>query len=162
MRRLLEREIKYLEEHGRFRETRKYTQHGTCSVYDHCVKVAEMSMKINHVLKLHANQKKLIRGALLHDYFLYDWHDPKNGHSPHGFTHPATALKNAVRDYQLTDVEQNIIARHMFPLTIIPPKCREAWIVCMADKICALQETTLPLGKKVAKNKEEIRRSKKK
>ncbi len=29
----------------------------------------------------------------------------------------------------------------MFPLVPVPPTCREAWIVCMADKWCALYET---------------------
>jgi signal peptidase II len=37
--------------------------------------------------------------------------------------------------------EKNIIARHMFPLIPVPPQCREAWIVCLADKWCALGET---------------------
>ena len=29
----------------------------------------------------------------------------------------------------------------MFPLVPVPPTCREAWIVCLADKWCALRET---------------------
>ncbi len=36
---------------------------------------------------------------------------------------------------------KNIIIRHMFPLTLVPPTCTEAWIVCIADKICAIEET---------------------
>ena len=28
-----------------------------------------------------------------------------------------------------------------FPLVPVPPTCREAWIVCLADKWCALRET---------------------
>ena len=28
-----------------------------------------------------------------------------------------------------------------FPLVPVPPTCREAWIVCLADKWCALCET---------------------
>ena len=41
----------------------------------------------------------------------------------------------------VTSRERNIIARHMFPLVPVPPTCREAWIVCLADKWCALRET---------------------
>lgn len=59
----------------------------------------------------------------------------------HGFTHPKRALINATADWNLSDRTQNIILRHMFPLTPVPPACREAWLVCLADKVCALAET---------------------
>ena len=49
--------------------------------------------------------------------------------------------RNAMQDYNISDKEADIILKHMFPLTIIPPNNREAWIVCMADKICATYET---------------------
>lgn len=39
-------------------------------------------------------------------------------------------------------MEREIIKKHMFPLTPIPPTCREACLVCLADKICAAKETT--------------------
>ena len=84
------------------------------------------------------------RGALLHDYFLYDWHDPDPSHRLHGFRHPFFALANAERDFDLTPRERNVIVRHMFPLVPVPPTCREAWIVCVADKACALRETIAP------------------
>ena len=42
---------------------------------------------------------------------------------------------------ELTRREENIISRHMFPLNIVPPMCKEAWLVCLADKICASKET---------------------
>lgn len=83
----------------------------------------------------------LLRGALLHDYFLYDWHDPDPSHRLHGFRHPFFALARAEEDFELTPRERNIIVRHMFPLVPVPPTCREAWIVCLADKWCALCET---------------------
>ena len=78
------------------------------------------------------------RGALLHDYFLYDWH--LTHERWHGFRHPYIALSNASRDFDLTAREKNIIVRHMFPLTPIPPKYRESLLVSTADKICALKE----------------------
>ena len=122
-------------------------QHGKTSVFAHSFNVACISIAIAVVLGIKINERHTVRGALLHDYFLYDWHEKNAGHRFHGFTHPGTALKNAQEDFRLTPVEQNIIARHMFPLCPIPPRCREAWLVCVADKYCALLETVAPLLK---------------
>lgn len=45
------------------------------------------------------------------------------------------------RDFDLSERECDIISKHMFPLTLVPPMHRESWIVSMADKYCALRET---------------------
>ena len=128
------------------KSTRKAIQHGNVSVRRHAINVARYSLLINEKLGIKCNKRDLIRGALLHDYFLYDWHDPsRKREGLHGFVHPKTALKNAREDFELSPVEENIIVRHMFPLTPHPPACREAWLVCAADKYCALQETVHPL-----------------
>ena len=46
------------------------------SVYEHCVRVAVMSLVIAELFKITVDRRSLIVGALLHDYFLYDWHKP--------------------------------------------------------------------------------------
>lgn len=133
-----------LERTGRLARTRDFVQHGNVSVYEHVVSVAKASGAAADSLErlgMRIDRASLIRGALLHDYFLYDWHDPEPWHNWHGFRHPFFALKNAEEDFELTARERNIIARHMFPLVPIPPACREAWIVCLADKWVALRET---------------------
>ena len=125
------------------KSTRKAIQHGNVSVRRHVINVARYSLLINEKLGIKCNKRDLIRGALLHDYFLYDWHD-KDHISPlrlHGFFHPGIALKNAEKEYRLSTKEKDIIRKHMWPLTIIPPTCREAWVVSMADKYCSLMET---------------------
>ena len=126
-----------------FRSTRNYIQHGSIPVYRHCMDVADQSIKISKLLRVNCNERELIRGALLHDYFLYDWHDKyrDNYQRLHGFYHPGIALRNAQKEYSLSDREKDIIKKHMWPLTIIPPACREAWIVTAADKYCSLLET---------------------
>lgn len=134
-----------LETQGRFGLTRSFIQHGTMSVHAHAISVAHASLAMAGRLErlgIRIDRASLIRGALLHDYFLYDWHDPDPSHRLHGFTHPFTALARAEEDFDdLTERERNIISRHMFPLVPIPPTCREAWLVCLADKACALHET---------------------
>ncbi|WP_414630715.1 HD domain-containing protein [Collinsella sp. UBA1693] len=140
----VERAALALERDGRLGLTRGFIQHGTVSVYEHVRSVARASSAIASVLEragVRVDRASLIRGALLHDYFLYDWHDADPSHRLHGFTHPSCALARAEEDFELTERERNIIARHMFPLVPVPPTCREAWIVCMADKWCALYET---------------------
>lgn len=125
------------------KSTRKAIQHGNVSVRRHAINVARYSLLINEKLGIKCNKRDLIRGALLHDYFLYDWHD-KDHISPlrlHGFFHPGIALRNAEKEYRLSTKEKDIIRKHMWPLTIVPPKCREAWVVSMADKYCSLMET---------------------
>lgn len=126
-----------------FRNTRNYIQHGNVPVHRHCINVAGKSIAISKFLRIPCSERELIRGALLHDYFLYDWHDKnrENYHIFHGFYHPGIALRNASREYELTLREKDIIKKHMWPLTVVPPLCREAWIVTTADKYCSFLET---------------------
>lgn len=126
-------------------QMKQFTQHGTTSVFNHCVAVAKFSLLIaqflEKTLRIKVDRRSLVRGALLHDYFLYDWHDPVPAHKIHGFTHPGIAWRNASRDFDMNRIEENIIRRHMYPLTPIPPTKRESIIVCLADKWCAICET---------------------
>ena len=138
---LIREEIENLCENGRFLQMASYIQHGDISVFEHSVGVAYMSVFIARSLHVKLHHMVLIRGALLHDYFLYDWHEKSKDHRLHGFTHPARALKNAEQIFDLTPVEKDIIKRHMFPLTPVPPAYRESYLVCLADKICSSYET---------------------
>lgn len=123
--------------------TRKLIQHGNVSVFAHSLAVAHYSVRIADILNIKCDKRSLIRGALLHDFFLYDWHKMHNaGDGLHGFAHPTTASKNAIRHFRLNKREVDIIRKHMWPLTIRKlPIYRESWIVCIADKYCSLLET---------------------
>lgn len=126
-----------------FNATKAHIQHGNMTVNNHCMNVAKYSIAISEKLGIPCQKEELIRGALLHDYFLYDWHvgDYAKPYKLHGLYHPGRALRNALKEYQLTPREQDIIKKHMWPLTVVPPMCREAWIVTAADKWCSLMET---------------------
>ncbi len=130
-----------LSEHHK--NTKKDIQHGNMSVRQHTINVARHSVLISEKLGIACDRRALVRGALLHDYFLYDWHDRDHANllRLHGIHHPGIALKNAESEFPLTDIEKDIIKKHMWPLTVVPPTCREAWIVSMADKYCSLMET---------------------
>ena len=126
-----------------FNRMKEFIQHGDVTANAHVLRVARCSIALSEYLHISCSRRELIRGALLHDYFLYDWHipDAENPHRLHGFYHPGLALQNAAKEYPLTNREKNIIKRHMWPLTMVPPACREAWIVTAADKWCSLLET---------------------
>ncbi len=118
-----------------------FIQHGNTSCLLHSIAVAYFCYRIAKkmgILRFQTNE--LVRGALLHDYFLYDWHDYRPPEGLHGFTHPGAALKNARVDFELTTREQDIISKHMFPLTPRPPRYRESYLVSMVDKACSLYE----------------------
>ena len=103
--------IEHIAKEGRSDIQKNHIQHGTTTVFDHSVNVAITSLRLSEKLNaagIRVNRRELIRGALLHDYFLYDWHEKDRSHSWHGFRHPATALKNARNDFELTRVEEDI------------------------------------------------------
>ena len=130
-----------------FNRTKFHVQHGDMTVNSHCMNVAKYSLAISDKLAkmgISCKRNELVRGALLHDYFLYDWHDKAylaHRQRLHGFHHPMTALRNAEKEYKLNDTQREIIKKHMWPLSLVPPTCREAWVVTAADKYCSLMET---------------------
>ena len=121
-----------------------FIQHGHITTYAHVMNVVCMSCRVDERLHAHCDKRSLIRGAFLHDFYLYDWHDPTSNDGLHGFKHPERALAKAQALFELNPTERNIIISHMWPLTATKiPRCREAAIVCLSDKLCALYETIL-------------------
>jgi len=121
-------------------KSKNFVQHGKVSVFSHSVAVADYSCRVARNMRLNVDFRSLVRGALLHDFFLYDWHDDWD--LLHGFKHPRMALKNASEQFSLNKKERNIIRKHMWPMTFMNiPTCKEAWLVCLVDKYCSLLET---------------------
>jgi uncharacterized protein len=122
-------------------EMKKFIQHGDITTFDHCLHVAYRSFFLAKKLNLSVDEKSLVYGAMLHDFFLYDWHDKNYDRKRlHGFHHPKTALRNAEKLYLLSKIERDIIIKHMWPLTIKFPKYKESYVVTISDKICSLME----------------------
>ncbi|MBQ9121808.1 MAG: HD domain-containing protein [Clostridia bacterium] len=135
--------IRPIIESEEFLKMREYRHHIRGNVYDHSLKVAYLCYRHYRKHGSRVNPKELLRGALLHDYFLYNRYDKANRKNGllHCFTHPKRALENAKRTYpDLTATEEDIIKRHMFPLIPIPPKTRCGWLVCYYDKIAAIKD----------------------
>ena len=135
--------LKDLKDHPSVLQMKEYKQHGKTTTYDHCMSVARVSYKLDRLLHSKCDKIALLRGAMLHDLFLYDWHDSSScTDGLHGYHHADKALKNAREIFNIGKKEADIIYSHMWPLNISRiPKRREAWVVCMADKYVSLRET---------------------
>jgi uncharacterized protein len=115
-----------------------FTHHGRTTCLKHCETVSYLSY--NLCREWGWDYRAAARGGLLHDLFLYDWHVPDPRRKWHAFTHPQVALRHANSSFSLSDIEQDIIAKHMWPLTLFLPRYKESWIVSMIDKYVTLCE----------------------
>lgn len=109
------------------------------SCFDHSVLVSRISWRICRALGL--DERAAARGGLLHDLYLYNPKDRTAHPGNQCFDHPKFALRNAeTLCGRLTPKEQNIIISHMWPLARRMPRCREAFVVNLSDKLCATAE----------------------
>ena len=117
----------------------RWKHHGPVTTLDHSLFVAFSTYRVARLL--HMDVQAAVRGALLHDLYLYDPADRSAHPGNQCLDHPEFALRNAAALCpDLSDKERNAIVSHMFPLAVHLPRCREALVVNMADKICATLE----------------------
>ena len=149
--------IKHYIKHPKVQSMKEYIQHGDTTTFAHVLQVTKLSYLINRRLHLHADESILIPAALLHDFYLYDWHDKLSVpfwriRENHGFIHADAAANNAREVFGVNDEVYEVIRSHMWPLNLTHiPKSKEAWILCIADKCVALKETIMDRVKKIIK-----------
>ena len=135
--------ISDIEKNTEVQKMNNFRHHNRTNRYSHSKSVAYKSYCLCKKLKL--DFISAARAGMLHDLFLYD---SKIGSSAEKgmqlFTHPRLALNNANQLFELNKKEQNIILRHMWPITIIPPKYMEGFVITLMDKYCAIKEALIP------------------
>lgn len=117
--------------------------HPGTSCFDHSLFVSYVAFRLARRWNL--DYRTCARAGLLHDLYLYD---PKERTFTQDrfeglqcFAHPRAALKNAwALCGSLSPKEENIIISHMWPLARKMPRYREAFVVNLADKLCASAE----------------------
>ncbi|MFT3952674.1 MAG: HDIG domain-containing protein [Oscillospiraceae bacterium] len=132
-------------------EMRNFRHHYSTTCFQHCLNVAYYNYLIARKLKL--NSKSAARGGLLHDLYLYDWRDveKQKGDKVHVSRHPKIALANARESFDLSLREEDIIVKHMWPMTIRPPKYAETYIIVLVDKCSAALEFSSHIAAKIRK-----------
>lgn len=128
--------IEDLLECPKFEDLKEERHHGT-SRYNHLLRVAKETYKVAKKKKL--NYVEATRGALLHDFYLNSELRTKNKVRMTR-EHPNRALKNAKKCFKLTEIEEDCILKHMYPLTTKMPIYPESWLVSRMDKKVAAKE----------------------
>ena len=126
-------------DNDKFLKLENYKHHGINRL-EHSIRVSYYSYLVAKKLRL--NYEETARGGLLHDFFINEDIEPKKQKLSIVF-HPYSSLENACSNFNLSDLEKDIIINHMFPtLPHKVPKYMESWLVSCVDKGVAVYELT--------------------
>ena len=120
---------------------KEISMHRGSNCYEHSFKVAKKAIK-KSLNRKDINLEVVLLGAILHDYYLYDWRKDRSKLKKHGKNHPEIAIKNATKDFDISEDVKKVIKSHMWPLNIKEyPKSKEAKIVSISDKAVTIGES---------------------
>ena len=136
-------------------QMKEISMHRGSNCYEHCFMVAKRAIKrALHTRRKNINLEVVLIGAILHDYYLYDWRKDRSKLKHHGVRHQYIASENASRDFHISPQVKKVIESHMWPMKFKEyPKSREAKIVSISDKAIAIKQA-LTSHKHKAKRKE--------
>ena len=141
-----------------FQKRKLFLHHHDLTVWEHSILVSYKSFMVSKYFN--ADSKICAISGLLHDFYPWVWIESEdikeldNGYymnyrnekhkflKQHGFIHGKAASENYIKYFPELENKKitNTIKRHMFPLTIIPPRYKEGIIVSMIDKINSVHE----------------------
>lgn len=131
-------------------ELKLITHHISTTRFQHCLNVSYYSYLLCR--KFGLNARSAARAGLLHDLFYYDRKEYNlqkgKGQLSHSLMHSYIALENAEKLTKITDLERDMICKHMWPMTRSMPKYKETYIITFIDKYCAVLEFCIPKLKK--------------
>ena len=121
----------------KFNKLKKELHHGITR-FEHSMRVARWTYRICNLLKI-KNRDDIIKASLLHDFYINDDLISNNGVSKLG-EHPKAALENSKKYFHITDLQADIIKKHMFPCNLDIPTYKESWLVSCIDKVVGAYE----------------------
>ncbi len=121
-----------------------FYQHINISRLTHSINVAYITYILCKKFKL--NYISATKGAMLHDFFLYDWKQKNESPLKHSLNHPKFALKNSKKIFAVDKIMEDCILNHMWPLGKFP-KTNEGRIVQLADKYSTTYEVIIQFSK---------------
>lgn len=127
-----------------FQEMKKITHHGITR-FNHSLRVSYYTYLVTK--KLNLKYEEATRAALLHDFFSDETENMKTKKALK--EHPKIALENSKKYYELSKMQEDIILKHMYPITTKMPKYKESWVVDIVDDVASLYERTYSVNNKV-------------
>ena len=132
---------------------KEVSMHRGSNCYIHSFKVARLAIK-RALRHKRGDLYVILVGSILHDYYLYDWRNERDKMKKHLSSHPYTAAKNALRDFNISEEVKKVIECHMWPVNFSDfPETKEARIISNADKAIYLKE--IACSKRYKKKREE-------
>lgn len=127
-----------IKDNYKYQELKKEFHHGI-NRYTHSIRVAKVTYNLSKFFKL--DYKSATRGAMLHDFFSNKEYGNVKGLKT-AKIHPHIACLNAKNEFNLNEIEQDVISSHMFPINTHKPSHKESWLVNFVDEIVSLYEMT--------------------
>ncbi len=121
-------------------ELESFTHHLGTTRLQHCLNVSYYNYLLCKKLKLDC--RAAARAGLLHDLFFYNRKERirGDGEKKHSAHHPRLALETAQKYFDLDMREEDIIVKHMWPMTRPLPKYKETFVIVLVDKYCCILE----------------------
>lgn len=129
-----------------FEQAFTQVHHHKTTVGEHSLLTAEMGLKICTSLKsqgIFVDERKVVRIALLHDLGMLGRYERYRNNFECGYYHPKNSAETAKEIWtDIDDESLDAIKSHMWPLSITVPKNREAFVLCLADKMASIKDVT--------------------
>jgi uncharacterized protein len=122
--------------------------HHRSSVGDHSIHTARAGLTICNLINktgIRIDKRKLVRISLLHDLGMLGRDERYRNNFICGYLHPKNSAITAQKLWHDIDEKSvKAIESHMWPLSFTMPTSKEAFILCLADKVTAIGDRFNP------------------
>lgn len=131
-----------------FKKMENIVHHGVNRL-NHSIRVSYYSYKIAKFFRL--DSEKVARAALLHDFFFENNINlDKKEKIVTMLNHPKYAAENSKKYFELSELEEDIILTHMFPVALRVPKYFESWMVDLVDDVASIYERSSVISRQLS------------
>ncbi|MCR5402337.1 MAG: HD domain-containing protein [Butyrivibrio sp.] len=148
-----EESFKRIERHGRdildskeFKRSLGQVHHHKTTVGLHSIRTAMIGLWIIDRLKksgIKVDERKVVRITLLHDLGMLGRKKRYKNDFECGYMHPRNSADTARKIWKDIDIVSiKAIKSHMWPLSLNVPTSKEAFVLCLADKLASYKDIT--------------------